>query len=89
MSASYETQATTATSATASEIRAILGPVEDDITAKVLDIGATGAEVLEAYTWLRADDRLQRQTEHELHGRAARVFDILQAGLPDIEEDKS
>ncbi|OMG71430.1 hypothetical protein [Burkholderia ubonensis] len=64
--------------ATASEIRAIVGPMEDEVIAQILDIGPTSTEVLDAYTWLRADDRQQIKLERELHGRAARVLEILE-----------
>lgn len=64
--------------ATASEIREIVGPMEDEVIAQILDIGPTSAEVLDAYTWLRADDRQQIKLERELHGKAARVLEILE-----------
>lgn len=72
--------------ATASEIRDIVGRVEDDIVAQILDIGPTSAEVLDACTWLRSDERRQQRLDHELHGRAARVLAILEVALPDIED---
>ncbi|WP_260430277.1 hypothetical protein [Burkholderia stagnalis] len=46
--------------------------------AQILDVGPTSSEVLDAYTWLRADDRLEGRLERELHGKAARVFEILE-----------
>ncbi|MGU7783888.1 hypothetical protein [Burkholderia sp. PU8-34] len=64
--------------ATASEIRAIVGPIEDELVAQILDVGPTSAEVLDAYTRLRTDDRLEGRLERELHGKAARVFEILE-----------
>lgn len=64
--------------ATASEIHDIIGPIEDDVIAKILEIEPTSAEVLDAYTWLRSDERLQFRLDHEPHGRAARVFEILE-----------
>ncbi|WP_322067345.1 hypothetical protein [Burkholderia ubonensis] len=64
--------------ATASEIREIVGPMEDEVIAQILDIGPTSTEVLDAYTWLRADDRQQIKLERELHGKAARVLEILE-----------
>ncbi|WP_114814738.1 hypothetical protein [Paraburkholderia kururiensis] len=72
--------------ATASEIRDIVGRVEDDVVAQILEIGPTGAEVLDACTWLRSDERRQQRLDHELHGRAARVLAILEAALPDSED---
>jgi hypothetical protein len=64
--------------ATASEIREIVGPLEDEVVAQILDVEPTSAEVLDAYTWLRADERVQSRLERELHGKAARVFEILE-----------
>ncbi|ALX45727.1 hypothetical protein I6G56_22435 [Burkholderia humptydooensis] len=64
--------------ATATEIRDIVGPIEDDIIAKILEIEPTSAEVLDAYTWFRSDERLLFRLDREPHGRAARVFEILE-----------
>ncbi|OIQ81976.1 hypothetical protein GALL_362510 [mine drainage metagenome] len=69
--------------ATASEIREIVGLLEDEVVVKILDIGATASEVLDAYTWFRSDERRERQAEHELHGRAARVLELLDEEYPD------
>jgi len=74
------------TPASASEIREIVGPLEDGVVAKLLDVGPTGEEVLEAYTWLRADNRLEHRPGFELHGRAARVLAILEQIEPDVDE---
>ncbi|OIQ76726.1 hypothetical protein GALL_415910 [mine drainage metagenome] len=73
--------------ATASEIREIVGPLEDEVVVKILDIGATASEVLDAYTWFRSDERRERLLEHELHGRTARVFEVLEEDYP--EPDRS
>lgn len=72
--------------ASASEIRAIVGPLDDEVIALILDVGATGTEVLDAYTWLRSDERLQSRQEHELHGKAARVFEILEQEDSDSDD---
>ena len=63
--------------ATATEIREIVGPIDDEVVVKILDIGPTAAEVLEAYTWLGSDELRRNRQEHELHGRSARVLEIL------------
>ena len=39
-----------AQTATASEIVAICGPLDDGVIARIRDTGATAAEVLEAFT---------------------------------------
>lgn len=64
--------------ATATEIRDIVGPIEDDVIAKILEIEPTGTEVLDAYTWFRSDERLQFRLDREPHGRTARVLEILE-----------
>ncbi len=69
--------------AVASEIRDIVGPVEDAVITAILDIGATREEVLEARAWLNSDDYLHRRLHHALTGRAAQVFEILEAELPE------
>jgi hypothetical protein len=72
--------------ATASEIREIVGPIEDEILTGILALGATREEVLEAETWLSSDDYLHRQLHHGLSGRAAEVFAILETTLPEPDQ---
>ncbi|MGG1943426.1 hypothetical protein AB1286_01265 [Trinickia sp. NRRL B-1857] len=69
--------------ATASDIRGIVGPLEDEVIARIVDVGATSAEVLDAYTRYRSDQLQEKKLDYELHGKAARVFDILQAEEPE------
>jgi hypothetical protein len=69
--------------ATADQIRAIIGPCDDDLVIKIVDLAATTAEVLEAHTWLMSDDYLHRRLHHSLRGRVAQVFDILESELPE------
>jgi hypothetical protein len=71
------------TAATASEIRDIVGALDDSVIAGINALGATREEVLEAQAWLTSDDYLHRELQHSLHGRAAQVFDILEAELPE------
>lgn len=71
--------------ATASEIRAIVGALEDNVIASIAALGATRDEVLEAQAWFASDDYLHRQLHHALKGRAAQVFEILEAELPESD----
>lgn len=71
--------------ATASDIRSIVGPLEDEVIAQIVGIGATSAEVLDAYTRYRSDQLQERRLDYELHGKAALVFDVLQAEERDDE----
>ncbi|WER50624.1 hypothetical protein CupriaWKF_30070 [Cupriavidus sp. WKF15] len=69
--------------ATASEIRDVIGPMEDEVVDRILSEAPTTAEVLEAFTWLRSDQRLQHRPGFELQGKAARVLEILESEEPD------
>ncbi len=75
---------------TADEVRAIVGDISDAALTSVLASGATSAEVLEAHTWLSADDVMGRTLSRPLHGVVAVVCDILEAELepPDESRDR-
>lgn len=74
-----ETHKAAPRAATASEIRDIVGPVEDQVVERILDEAPTNAEVLEAFTWLRTDPRLRHRPGFELEGKAARILEILES----------
>ena len=63
--------------ASASEVRDIVGPLDDIVIARIVATGASAAEVLEAYTWLTADDQLGTELERTCRGRVAQVYEIL------------
>lgn len=73
-------------SATAAEIRDIVGPLDDAVITAILGIGPTRDEIIEARAWLTSDDYMHRELHHALHGRAAQVFDILASELPEEPE---
>jgi hypothetical protein len=72
--------------ATASEIIEIVGHLDDGVVARILATGATPAEVLEAFTWISADDQLGTELQHGRHGAVGAVYDILLREEPDPEE---
>lgn len=74
--------------ATAAEVTAILGRLDDDVMMRILATGATAAEVLEAYTWLAADDQIGTETERGPRGVAAGVFDILRREEAEAQEPR-
>ncbi|MGX6568816.1 Magnesium transporter [Cupriavidus necator] len=80
-----DTHESEAPMATASEIREIVGALDDEVVALILDAAPTAAEVLEAYTWLRSDQRLSHRAEYELQGKTARVIEILESEEPDVD----
>jgi hypothetical protein len=71
---------------TASEVVRLVGPLEDAVVARIIDTGATAAEVLEAFTWLTADDDLGTELERTRTGRVAQVYDILAPEFHEADE---
>jgi len=77
---------TVARTATASEIVAICGQLDDGVVARILATGATPAEVLEAFTWLSADDQIGTELQHGRTGAVGAVYDILTTEEPEAED---
>jgi phosphoglycolate phosphatase-like HAD superfamily hydrolase len=71
--------------ATAMDIRQIIGPFEDEVIARILEVQPTIEDVHAAYVWLRSDEHLLRDLAHELRGKAAMVFEILDDEFPDFD----
>ena len=67
-------------------VRQILGDLDDVTVARILAIGATEAELLEAFQWASADDELGPETERLPAGRVGEIYEILQSELPDEEQ---
>jgi hypothetical protein len=72
--------------ATASEIVAICGHLEDAVVARIVATGASAKEVLEAFTWYAADDQIGTELQHHRRGKAGEVYDILMREDADPEE---
>ena len=72
--------------ATASEIRSIVGTLDDDVIAQIFATGASPAEVLEAFTWASADDQIGTELGRRPRGAVGAVYDILTAEDPDPDE---
>jgi hypothetical protein len=72
--------------ATAEEIVHIVGRVENGTVAAILATGATRDEVLEANTWLTADDDMHRELHRQPRGVVAQVLNILEAEIVPPEE---
>jgi len=73
-------------SATRREIVEIVGPLDDAVLLEILRSGATAAEVLEAFTWVNANDQIATETEHGPRGAVLRVCEILQQEEPEPDE---
>jgi hypothetical protein len=72
--------------ATMPEIVGIVGPLDNAVLLQILQSGATAAEVLEAFTWVNADDQIGTETEHGPRGTVLRVRDILEREKPESDE---
>ena len=71
---------------TASQIVDIVGPLDDAVLLEILQSGATAAEVLEAFTWVNANDQIATETEHGPRGAVLRVCEILARQEPEPDE---
>jgi hypothetical protein len=61
----------------ADELRRILGDIDDATCARILETGATEAEVIEARQWLMADDQLGTELDRGKRGVVGEVYEIL------------
>jgi hypothetical protein len=75
-----------ASPATDTEIREIVGPLDDAVVMQIIETGASSAEVLEAFSWLTADDQLGTELERGPRGAVMRVYGILKALEPEPDE---
>ncbi len=71
---------------TAEEIVHIVERVENGTVAAILATGAARDEVLDANTWLMANDDMHRELHHQPRGVVAQVVDILEAETAPPEE---
>ncbi|WP_432260197.1 hypothetical protein [Cupriavidus sp. TMH.W2] len=71
--------------ASASEIREIVGPVDDEVIARIQDIEPTVEDVRRACEWLRADEPQLRNPEFGSGRKAEEVFEILDDESPDFD----
>ena len=72
--------------ATGGEIVKIVGPLKDAVLMRIIETGATAAEVLEAFTWTTADDEIGTELERGPRGVVAQVYEILKAEEPEPDE---
>lgn len=64
-------------SATDDDIRAIAGPLDDDIVAAILRTDATPAEVTQALDWLEESYYTRSASMKHMNERVRRVYEIL------------
>ena len=69
--------------ATAEEIRHMVGDVDAAVVSSIMRTGASTAEVLQAVQWFRGGGGLEDEAGHEPHGVVRAVYEILQAEEPE------
>jgi DNA-binding GntR family transcriptional regulator len=74
--------------ATAAEITAILGPIDEVVLADILRTGASAAEVQEAFMRLEADDAVGPTARRGASARVMEVMAILEAAEAGSAEDR-
>jgi hypothetical protein len=62
---------------TENDVRAIVGPLDDDIVLSILEIGATHDEIMQAFDWLEESRYTMSAFEKPMNERAHRVYQIL------------
>ena len=72
--------------ATAAEITEIVGSLDDVVVMRIVETKATPAEVLKAFNWAAADDRIGTELEHRPLGVVAQVYDILKSEESEPDE---
>ena len=72
---------------TSDDVRAVLGPVEDELVAEIIATGASRDELMEAHAWLTNDEAPMNTGRPLASGRVGRLIDILDAAeeaSPDV-----
>jgi len=72
---------------TRKDVTAMLGELDDVVTAKIIATGAAAEELAEAHAWLANDEPLMNAGRPLPSGRAARLVDILAAITEEEEEE--
>jgi len=72
---------------TRKDVIAMLGELDDDVTAEIIASGATLEELAEAHAWLANDEPLMNAGRPLPGGRVARVVDIV-AAISEEEEQE-
>lgn len=73
--------------ASAAEIRAILGPIDETLLIEIQRTGASAAEVLEAFTRLEEDDAVGKVARRPATATVVEVMAILDAAKLGPERD--
>jgi hypothetical protein len=70
---------------TASEVAAILGPVDETLLAEITLTGATREELAQAWAWVNSDEALVNEGRPLPAGKVAELVDLLTANEDDLD----
>lgn len=73
---------------TANAVREIVGPVDEELIARILATGASEADLLAAVAWVEEDDYMGEESSRRPTGTVARLCAILQEAKETGEEDR-
>jgi hypothetical protein len=68
------------------QVIAIVGRVDDEMIAKIIESGADEAALLEAHTRLNQPGEVGAETERPLEGIVLELYEILRAGEPEWDD---
>ena len=71
---------------TRDDVAAVCGRLDDIKIAGIIGTGASREELVEARTWLAADDQLGKTVRRMPTGRVAQIIEILRAGEAEWED---
>jgi len=72
---------------TREDVLAIVGPIDDARIARIIGIGATAAEVTEAFARLSRTGTMG-ELHRQMHGTVAEVYDILRQDEPPAADER-
>ena len=72
----------------AADIRRLAGPLDDDVVKDILRIGASLEELEIAARYARGEGDLVDRAGHPLSGRAAQIYEILNAVEETLAEER-
>lgn len=73
--------------ATREDIHRIVGRIDDGRAARIIAMGATAAEVAEAFARIGEDPGVDPALRRPLVGRVAEVYDLLTMDMPGPDEE--
>lgn len=69
------------------DVIAIVGPLDDDRIAQIIEMRATAAELTEAFARLSRSGTMG-ELHRQMHGRIARIYDILRQDEPPAPDER-